>query len=100
MKKLLILLTLTALPLSTEAIACSFDTDCAIGSKCLKKSGALYGICAEGTNPGNSNDRQPVYAPLDLNRSYGNTCSYDLDCGIGSVCAKSRGSMTGVCIKK
>jgi hypothetical protein len=83
---------------TTPAMACSFDADCQPGSQCLKTSGSIYGICAGGLSPGNSNDRQPVFAPLDTNRSYGNTCSFDTDCGPGGRCAKSA-SIHGVCVK-
>jgi hypothetical protein len=81
------------------ANACQFNTDCSPGSKCIKSSGSLYGVCAGGIAPGNSNDKSPVYSPLDPNRTYGNTCSFDTDCGPGSKCAKSSGSIKGVCIK-
>lgn len=81
------------------SIACSFDTDCSPGSKCMKSQGAIYGVCAGGISPGNKNDRQPVYAPLDTNNTYGNTCSFDTDCGPGSKCAKQSGAIDGVCIK-
>ncbi len=84
---------------ASPAMACSFDTDCEIGSRCLKASGSLYGVCAFGLSPGNANDRQPVYSPLDLNRTYGNTCSFDMDCGLGSRCVKGRGSIDGVCMR-
>src|SRR5215469_13544283 len=50
---------------SVPGLACSFDTDCEVGSRCLKSPGSIYGICAGGLFPGNSNDRQPVYSPLD-----------------------------------
>ena len=79
--------------------ACSFDTDCNPGSKCLKSQGAIYGVCHGGIFPGNKNDRQPVTAPLDTNRTYGNTCSFDTECGPGSNCAKESGSIKGVCLK-
>lgn len=82
---------------STSAFACSFDTDCEPGSKCLKSSGSIYGVCVGGISPGNSNDRQPVTAPLDLNRTYGNTCSFNTDCGPGSVCVKD-GGIYGTCM--
>lgn len=81
------------------AIACQFDTDCNPGSKCLKASGSIYGACVGGISPGNSNDRVPVYSPIDPNRTYGNTCQFDTDCGPGSTCVKS-GGIYGTCMKK
>ncbi len=84
---------------SSAALACSFDTDCQVGSKCLKAQGQIYGICAGGLFPGNQNDQAPVYAPLDLDHSVGNTCSFDLDCGISNKCYKSSGSITGACVQ-
>ena len=85
---------------SAPAGACSFDTDCSPGSKCVKAPGNIYGVCAGGIFPGNKYDQEPVYAPLDLNQTYGDTCSFDTDCGPGSKCAKSMGSIYGVCVKK
>ena len=83
---------------ASQSLACSFDTDCGVGSKCLKSSGDMYGVCVGGMNPGNSNDRVPVTAPLDLNHSYGNTCSFDTQCGPGSRCVKESGNITGTCM--
>lgn len=88
-----------ALVFPAMALACSFDTDCNPGSICAKSSGSIYGVCIGGISPGNRNDRQPVYAPLDTNRTYGNTCSFNTDCGPGSVCVKSGGSISGACMK-
>jgi hypothetical protein len=42
---------------TSAAYACVVDVDCAVGSKCLKQAGQVYGICVGGMNPGNSNDR-------------------------------------------
>lgn len=98
MKRIRVLLFLAVI-FPGMSIACSFDTDCDPGSKCLKGRGELYGVCAGGISPGNKNDRQPVSAPLDTNRTYGNTCSFDTDCGPGSKCAKQSGSIEGVCLK-
>ena len=83
----------------SNAAACQFNTDCNPGSKCLKASGSIYGICVGGISPGNKNDRVPVYSPLDPNRTYGNTCNFDTDCGPGSECVKSSGSISGTCMK-
>jgi len=87
------------LALPGVGIACQFDTDCGVGSKCLKSSGSIYGICAGGMNPGNNDDRTPVYDPLDPNRSVGNTCNWDTDCGPGSSCLKGASQIKGVCVR-
>ena len=99
MKYLRIAIALIFTLVSYQAIACSFDTDCGVGSKCVKPRGNIYGICAGGMNPGNSNDRVPVKDPLDLDRTYGNTCSFDTDCGVSNKCYKERGQIKGVCVK-
>lgn len=90
---------IAALLFPVTILACSFDTDCNPGSRCAKASGSIYGVCVGGISPGNSNDRQPVYAPLDVNRTYGNTCSFDVDCGPGSRCVKGSGSIQGACMR-
>jgi hypothetical protein len=58
----------------------------------------LNEICVGGLFPGNDTDQEPVYAPLDLDRTIGNTCSFDIDCGITNRCYKSAGSITGICV--
>lgn len=84
----------------SQCFPCSFDTDCEPGSKCIKAAGSIYGICKGGLSPGNENDNKPVYAPLDLDKTYGNTCQFDTDCGVSNSCIKSTGSIYGVCMKK
>ncbi|QUT04069.1 hypothetical protein KFK14_13020 [Sphingobium phenoxybenzoativorans] len=100
MKIITSIILLTAAALSDLAAACSFNTDCQPGSQCLKQSGQIYGICAGGLNPGNSNDRVPVQSPLDTNGTYGDTCSFNTDCGPGSQCMKRSGSINGVCVRR
>ncbi|MBF0344155.1 MAG: hypothetical protein HQL06_07980 [Nitrospirae bacterium] len=97
MRTILILAILFVLVSVQIGVACSFDTDCYPGSVCLKSSGSIYGACVGGIRPGNSHDRQPVYAPTDPNRSYGNTCQLDYQCGPGSVCVKGSG-IYGTCM--
>jgi len=97
--KNIIAITLLVLLSYTISFACSFDTDCNVGSKCIKKPGQIYGFCAGGMNPGNDGDSVPVRDPLDLNKTAGNTCSFDLDCGPGSKCLKQSGYLNGVCVR-
>ena len=81
-----------------SALACQFTTDCRPGSQCVKQRGQLYGVCMGGIAPGNTNDRRPVYSPLDPNRTYGNTCRFSTDCGPGSSCVKGSG-IYGTCVR-
>jgi hypothetical protein len=97
--KILKSLLVAALVFPMAVMACSFDSDCSPGSRCTKASGAIYGVCEGGISPGNSNDRQPpVHSPLDINGTYGNTCSFSTDCGPSSVCEKQSG-VKGVCTR-
>ena len=99
MRLCLALVAASLFALSVPSAACQFDTDCTPGAKCLKNSGAIYGVCIGGIQPGNNHDRNPVYDPLDPNRTVGNTCSFDTDCGPGSSCLKSSGSIYGTCMR-
>jgi len=93
------LLAALALAFSTvESMACSFDTDCSPGSKCVKPSGRVIGMCTGGHFPGNQYDLKPYSDPLDPNRTAGKTCSFNVDCGPGNHCQKGLG-IYGVCIR-
>lgn len=104
MKTLLAIATTTIITLSSPVMACMFDTDCMPGSKCVKASGTIEGVCMGGTFPGNSND-DGDRGSRSYNRDYddtwntkGNTCSFDTDCGPGWVCVKGSG-IYGTCVK-
>lgn len=95
MKKILLFILVSY---SMSSMACSFDTDCNVGSKCMKEGYNIYGVCVGGLSPGNSNDTEPVYDSMDMNGTYGNTCSFDTDCGVGGRCIKESGYITGTCL--
>jgi len=83
--------------LASDARACDFDIDCDVGSRCRG------GVCVGGLWPGNDNDDAPLRGydrPLwDLSETYGDTCSFDTDCGIAMRCARRRGALEGVCVR-
>jgi hypothetical protein len=99
MRKVTFAVMILFLAWAPYVFACAFDTDCTPGSRCIKGPGNIYGVCMGGVFPGNKYDDKPVYSPTDLNKTTGNTCTFDIDCGLGSVCLKGSG-IYGVCIKK
>lgn len=95
MKQIFAIIILSLFP--TSVFTCQFDTDCNVGSKCYKPGGGINGWCVGGLNPGNQNDRKPARDPLDITGKKGNTCSFDIDCGVGSKCVKGSG-IYGTCL--
>ncbi|MGB0864863.1 MAG: hypothetical protein ACPGSC_00045 [Granulosicoccaceae bacterium] len=81
---------------ATSALACTLDTDCDIGSQCVKSDEGIYGACVGGLFPGNS-EKDPIHAISGGNSSYGNSCTFDIDCDTGSRCVKN-GGVFGACL--
>ena len=100
MKFRMILVAVLLAFFSTNSFACQFDTDCNVGSKCVKQYGKLNGYCAKGMNPGNNYDKKPYRDSLDISGKIGNTCSFDTECGVGNRCYKQSGNLKGVCVKR
>lgn len=100
--RIIVIAAIALLPVPT--LACSFDTECNPGSKCLKRSGQLEGVCAGGMFPGRptQNDQQARNRdPYQWNnRTEGQQCSFNTECGAGSMCLKEAGRLYGVCIRK
>ncbi len=96
MKKSLIIASLLLAGI-TSLSGCQFDTDCNVGSQCVKSGYNIYGSCVGGLNPGNSNDRQPVKYYNDISGKKGNTCQFNTDCGAGGQCVKGYG-IYGTCM--
>ena len=102
MKNLVAIFGLAALALmllSAAAMACAFDTDCSPGSKCVKPKGFVTGMCTGGQFPGNQHDQKPFHDPFDPNRTAGNTCSFNIQCGPKSHCQMGLGTY-GVCVRQ
>ena len=82
----------------SAALACMVTSDCAAGSRCAKPDGGIYGVCRGGISPGNANDRRPIQGVIDPNGTYGNTCRFDVDCGMSSKCVRRRSGVLGTCV--
>lgn len=78
---------------SSYAVPCQFDSDCDVGSRCVKNG--MYGYCMGGMRPGNTNDRTPA---TDSGGGGGYTCSFSSDCKVGYECVKS--GLQGVCMRR
>lgn len=97
-KTLIRFLPLLLLLLSAPAFACLTSADCEPGSRCLRPSGRLYGVCAGGLSPGDRYDRGAQQEPRRLRHgNEGATCSFNIDCWPNGVCYKEHG-VYGVCL--
>jgi hypothetical protein len=90
--KLKYLLIITALSVGS-AEACDSVFDCELGSTCIKR-GFDGGVCVGGMSPGNDYDDEPYEDAFD--EDVGDTCMFDIDCGIGGQCVKD-GGIYGAC---
>jgi hypothetical protein len=79
----------------SAAFACTVTSDCEAGSRCVKPDGGLYGVCRGGFSPGNANDKRPISSFSGI---YGDTCRFDIDCGVHGKCKKRRSGVLGTCV--
>lgn len=100
------LLFAAAILAATPALACGFNTDCNVGSKCVKRSGALYEVCVGGMFPGRPESQEEQQQKnrdpyrWSTSKRNGEQCSFTTDCEVGSVCLKEAGRLYGVCFKR
>jgi len=91
------LILVIGLLLGQKAMACNFDTDCQIGFECVKTGYDLKGVCVGNRyTPDPPRDRAP-YKPKWILDKKGESCSYDIECGISRKCLKDGFSLYGVC---
>ena len=83
------LLTVVLLVMAQPALSCTFDTECPLSERCLKRPGAKAGHCG--------NYDSGLREPLDLGAPERNLCSQDIDCGIGGTCL-AVGGPYGTCV--
>jgi hypothetical protein len=91
------LVLIIGLFLGPKALACNFDIDCDIGSKCVKTGYDLKGVCVGNRyTPDPPKDRDPYKPKWNLDKK-GQSCSYDIQCGFSGKCLRTGGSLYGVC---
>ncbi len=78
------------------AIACEFDSDCELGSRCARQPGSMSGSCAGGTLPAGPHQRGAD--PFDRGTHAASACSSDAECGFGGQCRKEDQKPIGTCV--
>lgn len=80
------------------SMACSYDSECAIGATCVKNNSYdLHGVCVEKFGLG-SRAKDRGSRPSGYGNRAGDPCSFDSQCGIGGRCLKgSTYSTSGTC---
>ncbi len=83
---------------SVEALGCSFNTDCSIGSSCVKSGYSIYGVCV-GQKYNNNPAPDRGAKAYGYGNKAGDSCSFNTDCSVGGQCLKSGYSIYGTCSK-
>lgn len=100
--KNIVAITILILLAYSQSYACTSDTSCGFGKKCIKAEGDWHydGVCVTIVNEFGQRDYQ---ADFNLNSDLGpkkvHSCSWDTDCNIGFKCMKRSGSFNGFCVK-
>lgn len=96
MKNLVLALALLG---SEVGLACSLDTECGVGSTCIKSGSSVYGVCTVssyghwGKKPEDSGTK-----PYGSDKA-GDSCTGSYECGVGGQCIKVGSAIYGVCTK-
>lgn len=83
------LLTFALIIISKLALACSFDAECGLSERCIKRPGGEKGHCAKYDSG--------LRDPLDVTGPDENLCSYNIDCGLRGTCL-AVGGLYGTCV--
>ncbi len=82
------------------AQACTLDSDCDLGNRCIRQPAEQYGVCAGGLDLGNDRNRGPGKPRLDVDGFEARSCTSNQDCGVSGVCYQEAGNVAGVCVRR
>ena len=84
--------------LATDAAACTTDTDCPGGSRCVFSSfGSAEGVCERGVDPIGGNQPRRIHGREGPKIGQGQACEFSVDCAEGLSCQREDNSSLRTC---